>query len=217
MKNKSLLIGGILVFVGLLIGGYFVMNNPAILSALGFRQQAEQAVANTVEKALMGSGSLECSYEDENGTAFTTYVKNGMVRSNVTNDAYPDQSGSIIVKDGTTYMWNDEYAIMMLQDEDIETEVTQDEVEQSGETIPQFKSQKDLEDEIDQYKANCTKASVSDDMFEPPTDREFVDFNDYIQMMFKQELPVNLDSDSEGTDNFSQEDFQDIIQQYSNQ
>lgn len=169
--NKNILIAG-LVLVALLVGvgGYLFMNQKKVdVSPSTSESQTPTDVITSIKDAFSTGASFECTYTDEGRTS-KTYVKNGMVRAEISSTK-PEESGNTIIKDKKMYFWNASSAFMM---EIPEVSTTPG---PSG-TV----SADDLVSSMEKFKDSCKLANVSDEKFVIPAD---VKFQDMTSMMKK--------------------------------
>lgn len=167
MNKKVLIVGGIVLFAA--IGGYLLLSRGTnSLSTTSGPQNAEQA-ANMLMNAFEGSGSVKCTYEDENGSV-TTYVKNGMVRIESSGSS-EGQNGNAIMKNDTLWTWEtgSSKGFMMKN-------VSQ---YQDDPNVPEENKMtaEEIRTDIEQNQAQCTNKNISDSMFDAPTNVVFQDFS----------------------------------------
>jgi hypothetical protein len=177
-NNRLLLILGAALVVILAVG-FLMFRGGGSVPGLS---SPEDLVAS----ALTGSGSVKCEYTGEDGAVVTAYVKNGMVRTDVTGG--PEGDGSFLMKDKTVWTWQDSTKQGM-------TYTIPDVAPVEGETAETEGNMSDeVERDLEQYKDSCTSESIPDSMFEVPGD---VTFQDFSQMMGDgmQALPEQLPLD----------------------
>jgi len=167
MNKKLLIIGGIILVVA--IGGYLLLNkgtNP--LSQTSSPQNAEQA-ANMMMNAFEGSGSVKCTYENENGSAIT-YIKNGMVRVE-SSGSEEGKNRNVIMKNDTLWTWEtgSSEGFMMKN-------VSQNQDDPNVPEEDKMTAEK-IRNEINQNQAQCMNGNIVDSMFDPPANVVFKDFS----------------------------------------
>lgn len=166
-KNQTpLIIVGVVVVI-LAIGAFFFLRGSS--NPLGVGSGSPQ---DLMASALTGSGSVVCEYTDEDGSTVTAYVRNGMVRTNITGG--PEGDGSFLMRDKTVWTWQDSTMQGMMY-------VIPDVTPVEGEAV---ESETNMADEVsadlEQYKDSCRSESIPDSVFEVPSG---VNFQDYSQMM----------------------------------
>ncbi len=165
--NKNLLILGVIVVIVLLgVGGFLVMNKKKVdvVAPQTSESQTAADVIASIKDAFTNGTSFECTYTDE-GRTTKTYVKNGMVRAEITSSK-PEQAGNTIIKDKKMYFWNSMSAFMMTIPDVTTTPGPSGTVNTD-----------DLIENMEKYKDSCKMASVSDDLFTPPSDVKFQDMS----------------------------------------
>jgi hypothetical protein len=99
MNKKLGIVITVIVFLFLLGGGYLLLHKTSTKSESAQAQPTKApTVFSSIADALMKNLSLQCDYTT--GTVHTiAYIKNGMVRSDVTDSKDTTLSGSAIIKD----------------------------------------------------------------------------------------------------------------------
>lgn len=182
--QKNVVIIAVIVGVLLLIGGGAVFmnmakgpqNTPAQNTANTAQSSnnAGTSVVGSIKDVLMGGASFQCEFTDEDGNQTKSYIKAGKVRTD-TIAVDSQQSGSAIMRDKTMYFWNGKQGMKMTFDQNI--------AEMSEEAVEEYSNeqQKDVMQDLEKYKEYCKPGSVSDSLFEPPTDVTFTDFSGFMQ------------------------------------
>lgn len=215
VKNKTPVIIVAVVLLLALLAFVFTRSTQAPESAMtGTSQKTGSGAFTSIKDALSKSVSLQCNFTDEDGRQTETYIKNGAVRANYTA-ADPDESGSMIMKDKTFYMWN-------AKNEGWKMQIP--ESDESGTQAPGQEGQVSWDDTmkaIEKYKESCKPSVVADSLFTPPST---VKFADYSQMMnqYKQIRPTSGAGTGTGTGTgtqpgYNQEDIQKMMQQYQSE
>jgi hypothetical protein len=181
--NKNVKIA-ILVAVVLLFAaaGFFFLNkskSPASSTAnnsAGTEPTASEngSVISSIKDALAGSDSFSCTYTDEEGRQTKSFIKNGMVRSDITS-TNPDESGSIIVKNNTMYFWNTQKTGFKMTFTEEQEKMAADAAADASNT-----QQKELMENLEKYKESCKKENVSDSQFTEPAGVTFTDMSKMI-------------------------------------
>lgn len=182
MNKKLLIVGGIILVAA--IGGYLLLNRGTnLLSTTSGPQNAEQA-ANMMMNAFEGSGSVKCTYEDENGSA-TTYVKNGMVRVESSGSS-EGQNGNVIMKNDTLWTWETGSSEGFMMKNVSQYQDDPNVPEESKMTAEEIRS------EIEQNQAKCTNENITDSLFDAPTNVVFQDFSAMMEEVQTQ-MPKDLE------------------------
>ena len=198
--SKNLIISAVVVVI-LLGAGYMILGNKK--SAPGASQTAaptttESSVISSIKDALAGGQSLQCNYADEDGRTTAAYIKNGMVRADMTASK-PEESGSVIVKDKKVYFWNAQGGFMM--------EMTDEMMEQGEKTAKESTQGQDTIANLEKYKESCKTATVDDSLFTPPANVKFQDMSS----MIKNAMPSGTKAMPSGYD---QKQVEELMKQY---
>ncbi len=185
MNRNTVIIGAIILVLLVSAGGFFLMNQniapaekaqDAKMAAVSPTQSPK--MISSIKEALMGSASFSCSFSDDAGNTTTSYIKNGMVRSDtIAQD--PKQSGSVLLRDKKMYYWNGDKTGFMSElpeDYDQGTMPTGSKPSASQGSA----QQKAMMENLEKYKESCKETNVADITFAVPTD---VNFTDYSRMM----------------------------------
>lgn len=166
MKNNRvlLILGGVLLVI--LVVGFLISRSGGQVPGM------TSSPSDLVTSALTGSGSVKCEYTGEDGAVVTAYVKNGMVRTNISGG--PEGDGSFLMKGKTFWTWQDSTKQGMTYTVPDVTPVETEAVESEGNMSEKVAS------DLEKYKDSCTSENVSDSMFEVPSD---VSFQDLSQVM----------------------------------
>jgi len=200
LMNKKLgIIIGVIVLVLLLgVGGYYVLHTSKtnIPYASSGQQKTSGTVFSSIQEALMNHLSLSCDYTS--GDMHTVaYIKNGMVRADITNSTDSSQSGSVIMKDKKMYYWNGKTGMMMVMPDVTGTAPTG--------TVTQDSNGQNTVQNLEQYKQYCKTATVDGSKFDVPSDVKFTDETQMMHAMPSMTIPS-------GTMNSQQ--VQQYMQQY---
>lgn len=201
--NRNLLIAGAVVILIILgAGALMFMNKNKSTNTLPEASNTDQKpnVISSIRDALTGGVSIECAFSDEQGRTTKSYIKNGMVRADITSTK-PEESGSTIVKDKKIYFWNSKGGFVM---EIPDVTVTPG----AGTANPTGAlNQDELIASMEKYKENCKTASVSDALFTIPSDVKFQDLSSLIKTVpsGKATSPV-----------VDQKQVEELIKQYQN-
>jgi len=177
MKNNTLIMAGVGILAVAAVGGFLYMRSSGN-SPIGLPSDPMKSMEN----ALTGSGSVKCEYTDEEGRVTISYIKDGKIRSEFSDQE--NEPGGMIFKDNAMWTWNSatkEGFTMVLP----EVEESTDSQYDDGDDFDQspFNEKREIEEEIEKYKEQCNNERISDDMFEPPTDITFQDMSDFYQNM----------------------------------
>ncbi len=170
--NKKLLLagGGILV---LAVVGYFLMNQngTTTLNDSATNTQDPEQVQNIVMGAFEGSGSIKCTYQNEESLG-TAYIKNGMVRAENTTSGGVRPS-NVIYKNDTAWVWETGAVEGFMM-----TNISryQGSVPEGYTTDPS-----EIRSQIEQNRPTCNEENISDDMFNAPSDVVFTDFSSMME------------------------------------
>lgn len=185
MKNKTVLIGIVLLLLVVLGGGVFmVMNkNPgtAVQSTVADAQVTTPGGGGSVQKTLkelFTSGvAQKCTFSNTSETPAVqgvTYISSGKVRGDFST-AIADKTitSHMIVEGNTNYMWTDEQKVGFKMTIDTDAAATP---VPTGSAMSQqaFDMNKTME-------YNCSPWVVDASLFVPPTNIEFSDFSDMLK------------------------------------
>jgi hypothetical protein len=127
-------------------------------------------------KAMVGLGiPLKCSFDQGDDYQITTWIKGEKFYSEIVSQ---EGTAQVIFKDDCMWNWSDdrEQGIKMcFEPEEAEQMLSGESKE--GETDQNLETDQDLPTDVDY---NCQPTTVSDAKFNPPSDIEFMDFD---QMM----------------------------------
>ena len=136
-------------------------------------------VISSIKEALAGSQSMRCDFTDETGRKTTSYLKSGSVRTDFVGSD-PKDSGSMIMKGETLYIWKDKAGTKMAFD-------LQAMMDKSGTPAPTTMKKSSTADQeeflssLEKYKESCKPATVDDSLFTPPADVKFTDLSAMMQ------------------------------------
>ena len=178
--NRTLLIIVAFVVVALAVVGVAVVgtskkSTPAVTQAPTARP-TESNIISSIKDALTKGSSLECNFTTESGTKTHAYIKNGMVRSDVTGKT-AQESTSVIIKDKKMYFWNAASAMMM---EIPDVSITPVKGKSAASLSDQ---QKSVMDSLEQYKKDCHASTVADSVFDLPKGVKFQDFSSMMKSL----------------------------------
>ena len=178
--NRTLLIIVAFVVVALAVVGVAVVgtskkSTPVVTPAPSARP-TESNIISSIKDALTRGLSLECNFTTASGTKTHAYIKNGMIRSDVTGKTALE-SESVIIKDKKIYFWNAASAMMM---EIPDISVTPVKGKSAASLSDQ---QKNVMDSLEQYKKDCHVATVSDSVFDLPKGVKFQDFSSMMKSL----------------------------------
>lgn len=127
-----------------------------------------------IASALSGTGSVKCEYTGDDGAVVTAYVKNGMVRTDITGS--PEGEGSFIMKENTTWTWSPEtlQGVMFVLPEASGDDVSIEVEEETQTTADEIAA------DLKRYKDSCRAENVDSSVFEVPSDVVFQDFSQVI-------------------------------------
>lgn len=201
--NKKILLILVFVILLLLLGGYiFVRASKKSATNYGAAQPTKSAsVFSSIADALTKNLSLQCDYSTD--TMHTiAYIKNGMVRSDVTDTKDPSLSGSVIMRDKKIYYWNaQKMGFMMAMPEVTVTPPT-------GSATSSGQNGQNTLQNLEQYKNSCHTATVADGMFTLPSDVKFTDQTQMMRMIPTGAAPTTTSGNS------YQQQAQQYMQQY---
>lgn len=209
MPKNGLIIAAVVVIAMLGIGGFFLLNQGSSPSSSNPQSndsmvQSDNELANMFMDAFEGSGSIVCTYQDEESQG-TAYIKNGMVMAE-TSGTDGAQYGNVILKDDTVWVWeaNSNEGFMM---ENIS--------EHQGDTsmFEQYSTDPDeIRREIEQNRPNCRQENVPESMFVPPSNVNFQTIEGMMEGMMEEEA---MDGGQGGVP--SQEEIDALMEQYGAQ
>lgn len=200
--SRNLIIAAVAVVI-LLGAGYMILGNKKSApssSETAAPTTTESSVISSIKDALAGGQSLECKYADEDGRTTAAYIKNGMVRADVTASK-PEEAGSVIIKDKKMYFWNAQGGFMM--------EMTDEMMEQGEEAAKESTQGQDTIANLEKYKESCKAGVIADSMFTPPANVKFQDMSS----MIKNAMPSGTKAMPSGYD---QKQVEEMMKQYSN-
>lgn len=197
--NKNLVIGLAVVVVLLLVGGFFFMSkNNKMGQSTNLATNSANPISS-IQDALAQHMSLQCDYTTPSGTKVVAYVKNGMIRSDVSGKN-PEESGSTIIRDKKIYFWNSTSAMMMdMPDISVTPAAGQDKVTGNQTSLSA----------LEQYKSYCKNAAVSDSLFVLPTGVKFQDTSSMMKMM-----PSGIKVPTGSSNSMTQQQIQDAMKKY---
>lgn len=205
MNAKIGIILGVVVIILLGIGGFLFLqgkNSTQENSNTMTPKTGETGTFESLQDIFSNKSlSLACDYTDPEGRKTVTYIKGGMVRTDIVS-TNPQESGSIIVKENTMYFWNATSGITMkFNPEDMAN--TQNDNAQSAQ------GQKSLQD-LEKYKKSCKTSVVNDSLFTPPSTVKFQDMSSMMKMIPSGGAAAN------GTENSAptQEEIEALMKQY---
>jgi hypothetical protein len=194
MNSRVKIIAAVVAVALLGVGGFMFLQNknsgvPGPLSN-----------GSSMKDSIMGMGSMECNYTDEEGRATKTFIKNGKVRAEITSSK-ANENGNVIFANETIYIWNNQGAFMMKVPKETIDDVSQNQA---------FSQKEDLMESIEKYKESCKSANPADSLFTPPANIQFKDFSEMMKMMPSGAPTGNSQAPT-------QEDIEQMMQQYQGQ
>lgn len=186
--NKKVLIG-LVVVVLVAAGGWFAYSqskekdDTQAKSNTDTAENADDSLfdssANTL-RGLLGFKNAVCTYSDQESNGVIYIANEDRMRYNFTSTNPEEPAGSMIMSDGTQYIWEDatkEGFMMRYNPEDMRDEATESEAT----------SEDDESVDLDQeYNFNCEKWSVDQSVFTPPSDVTFADMDALIKQQEQQ-------------------------------
>jgi len=169
VMNRNVMIAVAIVAVLLLAGAayFFAKSNvkaPSAMVPSNSTPTQETSAFSSIKDALMKSLSLQCNYTDSTtGTKTVAYVKNGMVRADITGST-ETQTGNVIMKDNKMYYWNKTSAFMMAMPS----------ITPGAQSTNQGAN---VMNSLEQYKQYCHTGAVDDSVFNLPTGVKFQDMS----------------------------------------
>lgn len=182
MQKKVVI--AIVVFLIVIAGGYFLMQNKAKNGAIMASPQTAQnnaGVFSSIQDALSKSLSLECDYTTDQGQTTKTYIKNGAIRADITpKDATQTEqyAGSVLIKDKKMYAWGGTFGNKGFV-VDIPDAITPT----PGGATGGLGQKEVMMSELEKYKQYCKPMTIADDLFTPPSDVTFTDYSQMQNMM----------------------------------
>lgn len=159
-KNKK----GVWILVILIILVVLI----AIFLAIREANTDPSDLAVTVEDALAGSGSVRCTFnEDETGASGVLYVKDGVIRSDIDNA--DGITNSVIVNPEQVYFW---------QEGDPQGFIYANPGNQGDPSAPtgSLPTREQIEASLRSQNVDCDAALLSNSYFTPPSDVTFIPF-----------------------------------------
>lgn len=164
---------GIVILLILAGAGFYLYKSNKGKSAM---YQAPSAMTNqgnvfsSIQDALMKRLSLTCDYTDNKNVHTVAYVKNGMVRADITGTT-AQQSGHVIIKDNIVYYWNNSMALKMTMPSVSITPGAQNSQQTTGGNIMSG---------LEAYKKYCKETTVADSLFVLPSGVTFKDMSQIV-------------------------------------
>lgn len=170
------------IFIVLLVAGgfYFYSTGKKTQTSLGEKvkeaveekkQEAKEAIKDLVSRNV----SLKCTYEIDD-TKVTTYIK-GKNKIRTTVETKEGEVNESIFANNKIYSWDQKRKEGIVMSVDLIKN-------QQNKTTKVEDPEKQI-DEMEKLRARCEKVSFSENIFTPPTDVRFQDF-DKLQEMMKQ-------------------------------
>lgn len=189
MKNQTLIvIGAVVILLG--VGGFLVVNQNKSKTLVS--QETKNESFTSIRDALSRSLSLECDFTDEEGNKTKSYIKNGLMRADITS-AKEGESGSVVIKDKKIYFWNvrGEGFAMAMPEENSDDKTNN----QANEVIK----------DVEKYKESCKTASVADSIFDIPSNIKFSDISEILKSTPNSATVPAVDS----------KEYEDLLKKYS--
>lgn len=169
------ILGAILLVIILALVGFKLLSKGDSLSELAKSpDQKDKTEKLSIQDILASNVSLKCDIADDDKKSIT-YIKNGMVRADITGKTQDENTG-MIFKAGKVYFWNNVTLQGFTMDvpegsiDDLE-----DSIGQGGDGAD------DMIDAIEKYRDQCKTAAVADSVFVPPANVKFSSMNDMMQ------------------------------------
>lgn len=167
MNKKVLIVAGILLLLAFGgVAGFKLMGNKKVDSTSQDIQNGNPTAPNAVQslKDIFSTGqSQTCTYSADTGSG-VVYVNSGMMRGDFETKAETVQTGHVLVKDNTSYVWAEGQANgikMTFKPEDLDSVIAKGTETQ---TNPE-----NLED----INYSCTSWKADSSKFELPKDVQF--------------------------------------------
>ena len=175
MNKNVMILGAILLVIILGLVGFKLLGKSESLSDLANSSDKKEKMEKvSIKDILMSTVSLKCDIVDDEKKT-TAYIKNGMVRADMTGDEDSENTG-MIFKTDKVYIWNNTTLEGMTMDvpqgsiDDLE-----DKMGQGGDGYD------DMVDSIEKYRQNCKNATVADSVFTPPANVKFSSITDMMK------------------------------------
>lgn len=158
----------IVVLVIIAGGAYFYFNRSG--GQTGELPATSDVFQGSLEMAVSRGIPVKCEWEDE-GVKATTYIKGENIYSETLVEGATQYA---IMKDNCTWTWDStgEQALKFCSDETDYSDF--DPAADMGEEVIDVEPNAPVETTAPEY--NCVPTTVSDSMFEPPADVEFMSF-----------------------------------------
>ena len=168
-KNLPLIVGAV-VIVGLVVGGWLFLGKgkpevsaPAEVAEEAPAEQKEESFTGKIKEAVLRGIPMKCVWKDDRGNSTTGYIKGKKYYAEVISEG---RTGYLIMKDNCMWTWSkgESQGVKMCL-EPTEEEEGLWEMEGSP-----------------QEAYNCAPAAVSDSLFNPPANVNFMDMSQMMQM-----------------------------------
>lgn len=201
--NRNIIIAGVVVLVLILaLAGFMTLSKGKQPSTNSAQNAEPQNVISSIQDMIAKGASLECNYTTSEGVKIASYIKNGMVRSDMTGKD-TEQNGSTIVntKDKKVYYWNGKTGyVMVIPDLSVTPAAGQGGIGNTRSNLA----------ELEQYKNYCKSQNVSDSHFVLPAD---VKFQDMSAMMPSK--PVAPSGSQAAPSGMNQQQIQEMMKRYT--
>lgn len=203
MKKTILLLGTTLLISGC---GLFGTAPQQDVSQAEQTDVSEDTIIGSIREMVGLGSSFECT-AIQDGVEQVSYVKNDMFRAETKLEGH---DGTTIMRDNCIWSWviNEAQGIVMCYEPgDLEIEDEHEDPsfwDANHDAIP------------DDVEFTCKRTSVSDDLFEPPSDVEFVNMKDAMEEMLNEaigEIP-DIEGIMEGLSAEEQEKIQEALRQF---
>jgi hypothetical protein len=186
--NKIILFAIIIAVIGGIF--YFSKNKPLPQSSTSSQQSQNKTqtqnqkeeknnVFTSIKDALTRGQSLKCQFTDESGRQTTVYFKKDFVRGMFNDEK--EVMNNFLYRDKKVYTWGDKTKEGMIVDTD--TISVAPTIKQTNKNEP--RSAQDYIEQYEKYWQNCKVETVSDTLFNPPSDVQFQNMSDLMQQMMK--------------------------------
>lgn len=146
------------------------VSEPADSAAVTQPATETSGIFDSIKDALNKSIPLKCSYTSPEGDKSTVYFKKDVVRIDTEKQASGDPGFYGLVKENKMYIWGEDSDTGMVFD--FSKIKPEDNSMKIGEKP--IHSTDDIVNEIETQKQNCSKAVVSDSIFDVPADIKFL-------------------------------------------
>lgn len=188
MKNTSLIIAIVILVLAAAIGGYFLIKNKPSQSMIGPEEKVEHTESSKKMslKDLMNLGKSQMctfTYSSTNGnTEGTSYIADGKVRTDYggTDPEGKSYTGGMIMDSEYVYSWNSQMSTGIKMPVDDSMQQKAQEAQNNPDEVRKEYVNPDVKVDY-----NCTAWTVDKEKFIPPTNINFTDISQQMQIMDK--------------------------------